>query len=700
MNTNPVAVSLKVPAGVEKLTTAHRAQLCVVYIRQSSRQQVLEHRESTARQYALRELAVCLGWSPERVQVIDEDLGRSASVAGRPGFERLLTAVKSGTVGLVAGLEISRLARRSKEWYELFELCHWNDVRLLDEDGVYDPGQVNDRMILGLKSFMSNLELDFLHSRMRQGRLSKAERGELFIAVPAGYVRLNTGGVDLDPDEQVRSVVRLVFDKYQELGTARGVFTYLRQHHIQLPVRPVTGPRRGELEWRPAHESTLVKWLHHPLYAGTYVYPLRQTVRTSDGRKRTRQVPPSEWKIVLHDHVPAYISWDIYQRNQQRLASEKCLPRVPARSSERVPLLSHLLVCGHCGGALSVHYSGRKRDRAYYYCDRGSRLGLTESCHGLPARILDTLVTGEVLRALEPAALEVNLQALEDLQQEQRRREAHWHQQLERARYDADRAARRYRQVEPENRLVVRTLERDWEQTLRAVQKLEEEFARVQAEQPPAPNASQRAAILDLSQNLPKLWESAELTGRERSEILRCLLDRVVVRVSGESERVEVTMQWSGGDHSQHELVRPVAHYSQLSTYEALRARVTELHRTGHTADETAQHLNSEGFRPPQGDRFTADRIRHLRHLLTDGEGNDEWRMTPLSRELSIPESRLRDWLRRGWIHGRKSGSTWVAWADGEELSRLRRLSAAQCEEGRFHTYDSALTTPKTRAFQ
>lgn len=691
--------ALRLPSGLDKITDEQRVRWLVVYIRQSSPQQVLDHQESTARQYGLVDLAVALGWPRERVLVIDEDLGKTASAGGRGGFERLVSEVTVGHVGLVLGLELSRLARRNQEWYQLFELCGLRGTRLADEDSIYDANDPNDRLVLGLKGIMSELELHLMRNRLQRGRTHKAKRGKLFIAVPIGYVLLPEDRIELDPDEQVRAVVRLVFEKFDELGTVRGVFRYLRARDIRLPVRPHTGPQRGQLQWRPARESTLRSLLHHPLYAGIYTHGRRTSQRGPDGKRSTRRLPPDQWEVVLPDMVPAYISRAQYEKNQQRLARNGHGAQACGVPRGGPALLSGLVVCGHCGRRLHVHYTGRHRQTAYYLCDRAGKLGLTESCHGLPARLLDALVSQQVGAALEPAALEVSLRAAEDIQRERQRVERHWQEQLERARYEATRAERQYQLVDAENRLVARTLEQRWEAALRAVQKTEEEYTRFQAAPPPLPDDQQRAAIRALAADLPALWAGEALTAVERSEVVRCLLERVAVSIHKDTQYVDVTLSWAGGYTSQQEVLRPVSHYTQLRDYDRLLERIGHWRQAGCTATEIAARLATEGYRPPQRERFTADMIRHLWSRCQGPAGGSahEWHLPALSRELGLPETRLRDWLRRGWISGRTFSNKWIAWADEDELPRLRRLSSVQQEKGQFQLYDSTLTTPKAR---
>ena len=348
-----------------KITDAHRAKLAVVYVRQSTPQQVAENRESLARQYALADQARALGWPAERVLVIDEDLGQSDRTAdARLGFQRLLAEVTMDHVGLVLGLEMSRLSRSCKDWHHFLEVCGIFGALLADQDGVYDPSDPNDRLVLGLKGQISEMELHTIRSRLERGKLNKARRGELFINAPIGYVKTPAGGLALDPDEQVRAVVRLVFDKFDELGTAHGVARYLRQNHIRLGIRPHDGPNRGNLEWRPALVSTVYRILSHPGYAGTYAYgrtPIEPKRRRRNGQPGIRHAPMAEWAVTLHDHLPAYITWEHYLRNRERLRQNRTTSTTRGHARRGIALLSGLVFCGQCGRRKGVLYGDTSR---------------------------------------------------------------------------------------------------------------------------------------------------------------------------------------------------------------------------------------------------------------------------------------------------------------------------------------------------
>jgi DNA invertase Pin-like site-specific DNA recombinase len=691
-----------------KILPAHLERLAVVYVRQSSPKQVLENRESTARQYAFAEQAVAFGWPRDRVLVIDEDLGKSGRTAeGRNGFQRLLAEVTLNHVGLVLGLEMSRLARSSKDWHAFFEMCAVFDTLIADEDGVYDGNDPNDRLVLGLKGIMSEMELHIMRNRLERGRDHKASRGELFHSVPMGYVILPSGEVDFDPDEQARNVMQLVFDKFDEIGSIYGLFHWLIQHDIQLPVRARFGAKKGQLEWHRPSISALAQVLRHPIYAGAYSYGRRPTDpkrRFSPSSNYRPWVPMEKWKVLIKDHLPAYITWDQFLKNRQRIKQNQNGPDSMGTPRAGAALLTGVLVCG-CGRYMQPSY--HQNNTAQYSCNRHHLEATEPRCYGLAARVIDELVAQQVLRALEPAALELSLKASADVECERQRLEKHWQQRLQRVRYDAQLAERRYQAVDPENRLVAASLEKRWDELLAQQQQLQEEYDRFARETPHRFTDEERIRITALASDIPALWHTMGTTNADRKQIIRCLIERVTVQVRCDCELVDVTIRWAGGYESQHEIVRPVGTYAQLSDFERLMDRVAELREAGRTAPEIAAALNAEGFHPPKAaGEFTRPIVHQLlkrRGLIGNERAHDElvgkheWWLTDLARELKMSHLKLCDWARRGWVHARQTPvqGYWILWADQEELRRLRQL-LANSRRG-VNAYSGKLKTPKKR---
>ena len=637
-----------------KVRDHHLDRKAIVYIRQSSPQQVAEHKESTARQYALADVAVALGWPRDRVEIIDADQGRTAqTVEGRRGIQYILAELGLDHVGILLGQDASRLARSDPDWVPMVRSCGLFRALLGDYDGLYDPTDFNDRLLLGFKGIMSEAELHFLRARMHEGRLNKARRGELFNHASIGYVRESGGGLALDPDEQVQQVVRLVFDQFDRQGTLHGLLRYLVHHGIRLPIRPHAGPNRGKLEWRRPNRETLQNMLHHPVYAGYY----RHGHRALDPRRKVPGRPgtgrtinkPEDCTVLLEGRCPAYITPERFWANQERLAANRARSDAAGAVRQGPSLLGGILRCGRCGRRMTVAYCG-PASRLRYQCSRAMADYAEPVCQGLAGGVLDELVAAQVLTALEPAALELSLVAADDLERERARLHQDRRQELERARYEAERAFRQYDAVEPENRLVVRELERRWEEALKEQRRLEEEYARFSRDQPRGLSAGEREQIRAWARDLPALWHAATTTAADRQRIVRLLVQEVVVTVRGESEWVDVTIHWAGGFRSDHELVRPVQRYQQMADFDGLLSRIDELREAGRTLTEVAEQLNREGFHPPKRSaRFTSAILAGLlakrgrtgprpRVVAEPGVlGEHEWLLTDLARELAMP---------------------------------------------------------------
>ncbi len=702
----------------EKITDEHLRRLAIVYVRQSTQQQVIEHRESTARQYALADRAVALGWPAAAVQVIDEDQAHSGSSAeGRSGFQRLLAEISSDRVGLILGLEMSRLARSCKDWHVLLDLCAIYRTLLADADGLYDPGQYNDRLLLGLKGTMSEAELHILKSRMLQGLRNKAERGEVLNHAPIGYVRSAAQGFVIDPDEQAQAVVRLVFEQFRARGSVSGLLTWLARHDVKLPVRPHSGPNREQLEWRRANRPTLLNILHHPIYAGAYRWGHREV----DPRKKIPGRPSTgrtlhgydTCRVLIRDRFPAYITWEEFEENQRKLEENSRLGKLLSAPRHGPSILSGLVVCGRCGHRMLVGYgnsSGRQRLR--YSCQREAIDYGADLCQSLSGTRLEAFVVERMLQAVSPASLELSVAATVEIERERKQLDDHWQQRLARARYEAEQARRQYAAVDPENRLVARQLECRWEEALRANEQLLADYGRFTRDCPTQLSAGEREQIHALSQDLPALWHAESTTPEDRQTIARLLLEQVTLTVEGNTDRVEVELRWTGGFLSRHVLSRPVQTYEQLSDYEAFVRRLNELRAENKTLSQVAAALNAEGFHPPKRSRrhTMATLSRFLRdHGIREGrlpksvtEENHlqagEWWLADLAAELSMPVATLHRWQRVGWITSRKviaAGGRWAIYADAEELQRLRALRAAP--RGWPQPYPAELTIPKRK---
>jgi len=678
--------------GAGKIQTGHLNRLAVVYVRQSTLQQVERHRESTRLQYALAERAVELGWSADQILVIDDDLGRSgASAEGRPGFQRLVSEVSLDHIGLVLGIEISRLARSSRDWYQLLEVCALFSTLIGDADGLYDPQTYNDRLLLGLKGTMSEAELHILKQRMLEGKRAKARRGELKTLLPMGYVREPSGAVIKDPDAQARGVIETIFREFQRCATLTGVLRYLVDHQLELPYRVISGPQTGQLQWRRPNRVTLSNLLHNPTYAGAYVYGRRpiDPRRRQPGRPSTGRTVagPEQWEVLLKDHLPAYIGWAQYEANQRQLAANTAQAGGVVRQGPS--LLSGRLICGRCGLRMATQYNNNGVGLRYV-CSREAVDYGAPLCQSFSGAVLDGLITGLVLDALQPAALEISLQVAEDLDGERARHHHDWQQRLERVHYEAQRAERQYQAVEPEHRLVARTLEEQWESALAAERRLKADYARFLASEPQTLSEPERARIRELAADIPALWKAKSTTDAERQAIVRQLIERVLVTVIDDSERVGVEVHWIGGHQTRTHLVRPVARLEQLSYYPQLSARVMALHQAGQHCAQIAEQLNAEGWRPakrratfngPMVANLLAHQglpagVSHAKPAPWPARHAHEWSLPELARTLEMPAVTLFNWLRKGWLNARQvprgGQQQWLIWADDQELERLR----------------------------
>ncbi len=682
------------PHRSNKITSDHLNRQAIVYVRQSTLHQVENNQESTRLQYALRDKACQLGWPKERIVVIDEDLGHSGgSTEDRFGFQHLVAEVCLGHCGIVLSLEISRLARSCSDWYQLLENCARFATLICDQDGIYDPATYNDRLLLGLKGTMSEAELHIIKQRMSEGKRAKALRGELGLRVPIGYIRRPSGEVIKDPDEQAQLVIESVFETFERKRSINSVFRYLVEQDIRMPYRLISGPGKGELEWRRAKKGSLRNLFHNPIYAGAYAWGRSHT----DPRKKIpghpgsgRTVPSVEnCEVLLKDRLPAYISWAQFELNQKQLEDNTVTAKGATRKGSS--LLSGLLTCGHCGHTMRTGYTNNGR-LLRYICNYEMTQYEGVICQSLAGKALDDYIAQWVLKALEPAALEVSLAVANDLEAEQKQLQKHWAQRLERAGIESERMYRQYNAVEPENRLVARTLEKQWEEALASEEKLKQEYERYMAKQPGLASPQERAKIEALAQDIPGLWRADTTTASDRQQIVRQLIERIIVTVEGKTEQVELEMHWTGGHQTQVTMQRSVASLEQLSIYPALKQRVKALHSEQMRTVDIARTLNDEGWcSARQGSPYNAHIVRRLlaRMGLSTGPSQQqraaqvereagEWTMSELSGKLDIPTATLHRWLKSGQLKGRltmaRGSKLWLVQADRAELARLRQL--------------------------
>ena len=657
-----------------KLTSSHLRRQAFVYLRQSSQAQLERNVESTARQYALVERAVELGFAREQVVVVDEDLGISGSgLSERSGFARLTAEVALGHAGLVLGLEVSRLARNNADWYRLLDLCGVTDTVIGDADGIYHPGSFNDRLLLGLKGTMSEAELHVLRARLEGGIRNKAARGELRKALPVGLVwGEEEGEILLDPDEAVRGAIATIFERFAELGSVRQVWLWMRREQLRFPMRRFA---HGEIEWSTPTYHQVHSVLESPVYAGAYAFGKTRRERYVDEhgqtRQRMRRLPQAEWQVLIWDHHPGFIDKPTFEANRERIA-RNTRPRAHEPGGavrEGQALLQGIAVCGRCGRKLKVHYQGRRRHQSpAYHCPSSILVeGRGNWCLRVGGGQIDQAVAGALLAALTPAGVRAAVQAAEALEQDHDAALDQWRLQVERAKYQADRAERRYRRVEPEHRLVARGLERDWEHALGALAEAEAELTLREQQRPRTLTHEEREQLLTLGADLGRVWAAPSTTDRDRKQLLRCLIEEVIVDVKREERRATVTIRWRGAAITELAVPLPKPQPA-IRTDEDTIALLTRL--AAHYDDATiAGILNRQGRRSATGERFTQIIVGGLRRYRQipahkppveppDGE------LLPVGKaadQLGVAASTLHRWLQAGFIAGEQDtpGAPW-----------------------------------------
>lgn len=682
------------PLHSTKLRNEHLARPALVYVRQSTFMQVRDNTASTTRQYDLAKRAQDLGWSASLVTVIDQDQGRSgAAHSARDGFEHLIAEVGLGRAGAVLCLEASRLARSSSDWYRLIEICALSDTLVIDEDGVYDPGQYNDRLLLGFRGTMSEAELHWLHCRLVGGKLEKAQQGTLRFRLPVGLVYDAAGRIELDPNEEIQHAVRQVFEVFETSKSALAVVKHFADHGLQIPDRLWQRERKGEVVWRPLRHARVLAILHNPFYAGAYVYGRTQTrQRPLPGeapriKGYTRQVKRPDWPTLLQDHHPGYISWAQFRRHQEQLDDNRTFDPDQHRGAVREggALLQGIVSCGACGRRMSVRYMPDGR-RPIYVCAQLHNQFAEKTCQFIRGDGIDAAVAQLLLAAIEPAQLTIALEAIEHLEAQARAIDHQWQLRIERARYEAERARRRYEEVEPEYRLVARSLERDWNEKLTVLDQLERDYA----EQAPAASRhvsdAQRQGILDLVHDLPALWQAETTTHAERKQVVRLLIKDVMVTKLDKTVRVDV--RWQTQACSTLEVPRPKPAYVVRRTAPEVLKRIGELARD-HTDIDIATCLNNEGYRSGQGGAFTASKVGWLRYTYgiksgcplgpaaspTGQRGDGRYSAQAAAALLNVTVYTIADWCKSGKLDGVQVAprSPWWVVLTPEIITALRK---------------------------
>jgi DNA invertase Pin-like site-specific DNA recombinase len=670
-----------------KITADHLARGAFVYIRQSTADQLLHNQESRRRQYGLADRAKQLGWAT--AEIVDDDLGRSGGGITRPGFERLLAAICEGRVGAVFAIEASRLARNGRDWHTLIEFCGLVGTVIVDEDGIYDPRHSNDRLLLGMKGTMSELELSLFRQRSQEALKQKARRGALFLGVAAGYVKTERDRIEKDPDQRVQDALRLVFAKFAELQSVRQVHVWLREEGIALPAACHSTAEGRSIAWRLPLYNTVHNILTNPVYAGAYAFG-RTTSKISveEGRKRVRRGvrrPMAEWDVLLKDQHESYISWAEFETNQRVIANNatgkgSAIARGAARHGEL--LLAGLLRCGHCGRKMYVAYGGKA---GRYHCEGALVNHGTERCISFGGLRADHAVGMEVLRVLKPLGIDAAVKALDAQAGETSAAKRQLELALQRAHFEAAHARRQYDAVDPTNRLVAGELERRWNDALQVVYRIEREIAVIEARKPVPLGEVERQQLMQLGADLALAWSHPAATSATRKRIVRAALSEIVVRI--EAEHIEMILHWQGGDHSALKLKKNGAGKHRWTIPEDTLSLVRELARLMPDR-QIARLLNRAGKPTGRGNGWTQARVCSFRshhgiavHRESEWAERGEITLEAAAQIMNVSVMTALRMVRHGIIKGRQvcRGAPWVIKA--EDAASRRPLTANPAQQ-------------------
>jgi DNA invertase Pin-like site-specific DNA recombinase len=657
-----------------KMSEQQQSKPAYIYVRQSTLAQVRHHQESTERQYALRKKALELGWSETSIRILDRDLGVSgAHTTGRADFKTLVADVSMGQVGAVFALEASRLARSNVDWHRLLELCALTRTLVIDEDGSYDPADFNDGLLLGLKGTMAQAELHFLRARLLGGKLNKAQKGELRFPLPVGFCHDGDGHIVPDPDEEVRGAVSLVFRLFRETGSAFAVVQNFAKRALRFPKRAYGGAWNGKLVWGRLTHTRVLCMLKNPSYAGVYVfgrYQYHQKISTTgEIQKKMRAVPMPDWRVQLRQHHDGYISWDEFLENGKRLEKnrtngEATMLSGPAR--EGLALLQGLLLCGNCGHAITVRYTGNGGIYPTYLCNRQRREGLaTKDCMSFRCDLLDAAVSEEVLKALRPAELQLALGALRELEVRDQAILRQWQMRLERAEYEVALAERRYQEVDPSNRLVANTLERRWNETLLHLQDLKKQAAEFQRKEARVFTPEQKAKVLALARDFPRLWHAPSTQGKDRKRMLRLLIKDITVNKLVEQRQLSVHIRWHGGACTDL-FVQILPSAAGRPRYRSpIVDRIRDLACSLLDA-QIADQLNREGCTSAKGKSYTAKMIRWIRWRyqipLARLKKSEELTVQQVAKQFGVSDGVVYYWVEHNVIQARLLNSGMPCW--------------------------------------
>lgn len=645
----------------QKITSDHLRRIAYLYVRQSSMRQVIENKESTKRQYALKNRAIALGWSLDQIIVIDDDLGLSGtSMQERKGFQNLVAEVGLGHVGLVMGLEVSRLARNNTDWNRLLEICALTNTLLLDEDGLYDPGFFNDRLLLGLKGTMSEAEIHFLRARLQGGILNKAKRGELKIRLPVGFVYDDSGKTVMDPDRQVIEAIEHLFSTFKRTGSAYAVVKHFRENGLKFPARVRSGPHAGEIVWKPLYHYKVLRVLHNPRYTGTFVFGQTRTMKNPiDGKVRIQNFPQNEWKVIIPEVFEGYISWEQYQNNLKQLSDNAAAHSNDRRRSppgSGPALIQGMVLCGKCGQRMTVHYHTRKGELIpEYVCQKQGIQIAANPCQSIQGEPVDELIGKMLMEMVTPLNLEVSMKVFEEIRTRHEEVVKLHRTGLERARHEAELAQRRFLMVNPDNRLVADNLESRWNEALRTVAELEEKYNCVIAEYEDNLTSEKVERIKKLAKDFPAIWNDTRTSAKQRKRMVRLLIEDVTLL---KTDVIHVKVRFKGGDSMEKYVPIPSVIWKRRQTSTEVIEQIREMALL-KIDSEIAKELNQQLLHSGTGLSFSRRRVymlrrdyniaSHYEHLREQGFLTAE----ELAARIGVHSGTVKKWGKTGILKSR-----------------------------------------------
>lgn len=671
-----------------KIQDRHLGKPAYIYLRQSTMGQVRNHRESTERQYALKNKALSLGWQPDQIKILDADLGLSGSQSThRKDFKMLVADVSMNQVGAVFSLEASRLSRSNTDWHRLLELCSLTGTLIIDEDGCYDPADFNDQLLLGLKGTMSSAELHFIRARLQGGKINKAKKGELRSPLPVGYVFDDAGHVVIDPDREVAGSIKLLFDVFRETESAYGVVRHFFKNGLRFPKRAYGGVWNGKLIWGHLGHGRVLGVLKNPQYAGAYVYGRHGYEKkiSEDGQIKTKIIrnPMEAWKVLIKDHHESYISWNEFLENGGKLAKnqtngeERLLPG-PAR--EGLALLQGLLICAECGHKISIRYTGNGGIYPCYQCVWKKRDGISHKhCISIPSRILDEAISHRVVQVLQPPEINFAIKAFEDLEQRTEAVDGQWKLKIERVKYEVALAQRRYEEVDPANRLVASTLEKRWNESLQNLEEICKDYDKHQKKEGQSDITGRKSEVLALGKSFPRLWASPTTKSKDRKRILRLVIKDITVKKLNDQRKVQMQIRWQGGANEEMTIDIPPNVADKWRHSPEIVDRVREMAKI-FTDEQIAEKFTEEGLKTNKGNDYTVSGLKWIRHkhsIQAPQRGPGEMTVKEVAAKFDVSEHVVYYWIERKKVKARKanSGSPWWITLEKQSDQELRKWS-------------------------